>query len=66
MEFSDVRINDTSVKFKNSGTTLDLFEGFKNLFNMSADPETETNDLMRNSQSIGVRDSAQHAHRGLF
>lgn len=28
MEFSDVMINDKSVKFKNSGKTLDLFEGF--------------------------------------
>lgn len=44
MEFSDVRINDTSVKFKNSGTTLDLFEGFqkgknKLTFSYSAKPK---------------------------
>jgi len=29
MEFSGVMINGKSVKFKNSGKTLDLFEGFK-------------------------------------
>ena len=29
MEFSEVMINGKSVKFKNSGKTLDLFEGFK-------------------------------------
>ncbi len=29
MEFSNVMINDTLVKFKNSGKSLDLFEGFK-------------------------------------
>lgn len=29
MEFSEVIINGKSVKFKNSGKTLDLFEGFK-------------------------------------
>lgn len=29
MEFSEVAINGKSVKFKNSGKTLDLFEGFK-------------------------------------
>lgn len=29
MEFSGVMINEKSVKFKNSGKTLDLFEGFK-------------------------------------
>jgi len=29
MEFSEVSINGKSVKFKNSGKTLDLFEGFK-------------------------------------
>lgn len=28
MEFSDVMINDKLVNFKNSGKTLDLFEGF--------------------------------------
>jgi aminopeptidase N len=28
MDFSDVMINDKLVKFKNSGKTLDLFEGF--------------------------------------
>ena len=29
MEFSEVAINGKMVKFKNSGKTLDLFEGFK-------------------------------------
>ena len=29
MEFSEVNINGKSVKFKNSGKTLDLFEGYK-------------------------------------
>ena len=29
MEFSGVMINGKSVKFKNSGKTLDLFEGLK-------------------------------------
>jgi len=29
MEFSGVMINGKSVKFKNSGKTLDLFEGYK-------------------------------------
>ncbi|ESU25317.1 M1 family metalloprotease [Flavobacterium limnosediminis JC2902] len=29
MEFSDVRINGESVQYKNSGKTLNLFEGFK-------------------------------------
>ena len=44
MDFSDVRINDKSVKFKNSGRTLDLFEGFqkgknKLTFSYSAKPK---------------------------
>lgn len=44
MNFSDVRINDKSVKFKNSGRTLDLFEGFqkgknKLTFSYSAKPK---------------------------
>jgi len=44
MDFSDVRINDKSVKFKNSGKTLDLFEGFqkgknKLTFSYSAKPK---------------------------
>jgi len=44
MEFSEVVINGKSVKFKNSGKTLDLFEGFKNgknklTFSYSAKPK---------------------------
>ncbi|UGS22557.1 M1 family metallopeptidase [Flavobacterium channae] len=44
MEFSDVLINGKSVKFKNSGKTLDLFEGFKKgkntiTFSYSATPK---------------------------
>ena len=44
MDFFDVRINDKSVKFKNSGKTLDLFEGFqkgknKLTFSYSAKPK---------------------------
>ena len=44
MEFSGVMINGKSVKFKNSGKTLDLFEGFKKgknklSFNYSAKPK---------------------------
>ena len=44
MEFSEVAINGKSVKFKNSGKTLDLFEGFKKgknklTFNYSAKPK---------------------------
>lgn len=44
MEFSEVIINGKSVKFKNSGKTLDLFEGFKNgknklTFSYSAKPK---------------------------
>lgn len=44
MDFSDVRINDKSVKFKNSGRTLALFEGFqrgknKLTFSYSAKPK---------------------------
>lgn len=44
MEFSRVMINGKSVKFKNSGKTLDLFEGFKKgknklTFSYSAKPK---------------------------
>ncbi|MQP25861.1 M1 family peptidase [Flavobacterium sp. LMO8] len=44
MEFSGVMINGKSVKFKNSGKTLDLFEGFKKgknklVFSYSAKPK---------------------------
>ena len=44
MEFSEVAINGKSVNFKNSGKTLDLFEGFKNgknklTFSYSAKPK---------------------------
>src|SRR5574343_158007 len=44
MEFSGVSINGKSVKFKNSGKTLNLFEGFKKgknklTFNYSAKPK---------------------------
>ena len=44
MNFSDVLINGKSVKFKNSGKTLDLFEGFKKgknkvTFSYSATPK---------------------------
>ena len=44
MEFSEVIINGKSVKFKNSGKTLDLFEGFKKgknklTFSYSAKPK---------------------------
>jgi aminopeptidase N len=44
MEFSGVMINGKSVKFKNSGKTLDLFEGFKKgknklTFSYSAKPK---------------------------
>ncbi len=44
MEFSEVAINGKSVKFKNSGKTLDLFEGFKKgknklTFSYSAKPK---------------------------
>ena len=44
MEFSRVMINGKSVKFKNSGKTLDLFEGFKKgknklTFSYSAQPK---------------------------
>ena len=44
MDFSDVLINGKSVKFKNSGKTLDLFEGFKKgkntiTFSYSATPK---------------------------
>jgi aminopeptidase N len=44
MEFSEVVINGKSVKFKNSGKTLNLFEGFKKgknklTFNYSAKPK---------------------------
>ena len=44
MEFSEVAINGKSVKFKNSGKTLDLFEGFKKgknklTFSYSAQPK---------------------------
>jgi aminopeptidase N len=44
IQFSDVRINDKSVNFKNSGKTLDLFEGFqkgknKLTFSYSAKPK---------------------------
>lgn len=44
MEFSEVAINGKSVKFKNSGKTLNLFEGFKKgknklTFNYSAKPK---------------------------
>ena len=44
MEFSEVVINGKSVKFKNSGKTLDLFEGFKKgknkiTFSYSAKPK---------------------------
>ena len=44
MEFSEVLINGKSVKFKNSGKTLDLFEGYKKgknklTFNYSAKPK---------------------------
>ena len=44
MEFSEVAINGKLVKFKNSGKTLDLFEGFKKgknklTFNYSAKPK---------------------------
>ena len=44
MEFSEVIINGKSVKFKNSGKTLDLFEGFKKgknklTFRYSANPK---------------------------
>lgn len=44
MEFSEVLINGKSVKFKNSGKTLDLFEGFKKgknklTFSYSAKPK---------------------------
>ena len=44
MEFSEVMINGKSVKFKNSGKTLDLFKGFKKgknilTFSYSAKPK---------------------------
>lgn len=44
MDFSEVKINGKSVKFKNSGKTLDLFEGFKKgknklTFSYSAKPK---------------------------
>ena len=44
MEFSEVAINGKSVKFKNSGKTLNLFEGFKKgknkiTFNYTAKPK---------------------------
>ena len=44
MEFSEVAINGKSVNFKNSGKTLDLFEGFKKgknklTFSYSAKPK---------------------------
>ena len=44
MEFSEVILNGKSVKFKNSGKTLDLFEGFKKgknklTFNYEAKPK---------------------------
>ncbi|WP_396164136.1 M1 family metallopeptidase [Flavobacterium sp.] len=44
MEFSDVKINGSRVSFKNTGMTLDLFEGFKKgnntlTFSYSAQPK---------------------------
>jgi aminopeptidase N len=44
MDFSNVTINGKTVKFKNSSTTLDLFEGFKKgknklIFNYEAKPK---------------------------
>ena len=52
MEFSEVVINGKLVNFKNSGSTLDLFEGFKkgiNKLSFSYSAKTETNALFYRS-----------------
>ncbi|WP_291138149.1 M1 family metallopeptidase [Flavobacterium sp. UBA7663] len=73
MEFSEVAINGKSVKFKNSGKTLDLFEGFKKgknklTFSYSAKPKQTlyfTGDLSNETSQIWTQGQGRYTSHWL-